>query len=137
MIWQGFSNRKFPRIDSDIAIIMIQESSNTTLSAQIKNIGVGGLCVVISKQVKIYDTVEVSFQLPILEKSITCKAQVVWTVKTFVEEEPVYDVGLQFICIKKQDKDHCNRFVESLSSAEQYNNFPPSDENDSKEEQLA
>jgi c-di-GMP-binding flagellar brake protein YcgR len=52
--------------------------------------------------------------LPINQYLISSNAQVVWVVKTHVDGEEKYDIGLEFKGLKKQDKDKIERFVERL-----------------------
>lgn len=136
MSWQGFSNRKFPRVDSEIAITITKEASAQSVNSQIKNIGIGGLCVITSSEFRIYDRLNLSFQLPICGSPIDCTGQVVWAVQTYVEDQPMYDIGVQFVSIKKQAKDAIESYVQKIGSLDRYVDKDINDDNDSKEEQL-
>jgi Tfp pilus assembly protein PilZ len=114
MVWQGISNRKFPRVDSKINICIEHGSTPSKLESSLRNIGIGGLCFISSQSYSLFETVFLKLALPINQYLISSNAQVVWVVKTHVDGEEKYDIGLEFKGLKKQDKDKIERFVERL-----------------------
>lgn len=119
MGWQGFGNRKFPRLESTLDV-HLKASNGTSELSHAKNIGIGGLCVLGENKYNIYENLHLSFTLPVNQDSIQCQAQVVWLVKTHIEDKERFDIGLEFKGLKKQDKDKIEHYVASLAAAEGY-----------------
>jgi hypothetical protein len=118
MVWQGFGKRKFPRVEIDCEVYLDLINGNKKLKTQAKNIGVGGVCVNLKEQLRLFQEVEVRiFFLQKLNKltEIICNGLVVWSVKTSVNDEKMYDVGIELLNLKKQDKDKIEDFIMSLN----------------------
>ncbi len=120
MTWQGFDDRKFPRIDSNVEVSITYSFKDNleNFKAEIKNIGIGGFCVFSKKKLSIFDIVEVSFDLPKQTKKsvISCKAKAVWVIGSNDEGLKHYDIGFEFMNLKVKDKDKIQKFVDICST---------------------
>ena len=115
MIWQGSEKRKFPRADISCKIIIYFPEEHT-ISARTKNIGCGGLRVMLKENLHISSVVGVEIFLD-GGKVVQCKGKVVWKLEVksrSSKNEPLYDFGVEFLDIKDSDKEEINKLVYNL-----------------------
>jgi c-di-GMP-binding flagellar brake protein YcgR len=109
--------RKFPRLSYDVELKyeVLNLSSPTTQKSRVKNISVGGLCIMIFEKVKVGTLLKIEFSLLPKDKTIVAKGRVVW-----VEELEIistdffsasYDCGIEFVDISPQDQESINHHV--------------------------
>jgi c-di-GMP-binding flagellar brake protein YcgR len=109
--------RKFPRLSYDVELKyeILNLSSPTTQKSRVKNISVGGLCIMIFEKVKVGTLLKIEFSLLPKDKTIVAKGRVVW-----VEELEIistdffsasYDCGIEFVDISPQDQESINHHV--------------------------
>jgi len=81
-----------------------------------ENIGQGGLCVILKKEIKLFTPVELEVDLLGIDEHITPQGKAVWNVrrKSIEKIKPMfYDIGIEFTKISKRDQD-CLREVLQL-----------------------
>ena len=108
MAWEGIDRRKFPRI---LYPCMVKISSKghdqDVFLTHTENIGSGGCCVIVKKEIKMFTTVTVELDLIDEQDHIFAEGKVVWSVrrKAIAEYKPsFYDVGVEFFNMAEKDK---------------------------------
>ena len=107
--------RRFVRADY-LCKIVIVDAGNLTISTHTKNIGAGGVRVVIDRDIDVQS--QVGLQLFLERKTITCRGKVVWMLKIEGRDESHkygFDTGIEFIDINQEDQGIINKLIESLS----------------------
>jgi len=119
--WKGLNKRQFPRIKYPCLIVLRNDDDNdrnNTVLTHTDNVGVGGVCVVLKQAIKTFGIVEVELDLLDLGNHICCNGKVVWNVerKGGDKKDPqVFDVGIEFSDIKKEDKQRLKEVIERLA----------------------
>jgi Tfp pilus assembly protein PilZ len=118
MTWEGMDRRKFPRVMYPCMVKVISaDKSYEPILAHTENIGMGGLCVTLKNQIKLFTPVEMEVDLLDLDEHIVPKGKVVWNVrrKSIEEIKPMfYDIGIEFTEISKQDHDRLRENLRRL-----------------------
>jgi hypothetical protein len=110
-MWNGISRRKFPRANYPCKItVRRKDHPNSSITSQTENIGIGGICVILSNDLGIFAPVEI--QLDLLDKgpAISCDGTIVW----IVTKEQTFDTGIEFTNLKRKDADRIESIVEEL-----------------------
>jgi c-di-GMP-binding flagellar brake protein YcgR len=109
--------REFVRLDLNVKVdwkkITETPEAKQEFSDKTKNISVGGLCLVANEKLNIGETLQISMELP-SEKVINAIGKVVWISEYEIldlEEETIYDIGVEFIGISKKEREEINKFV--------------------------
>jgi c-di-GMP-binding flagellar brake protein YcgR len=119
MSWSGLERRRFVRANFPCKIIVYAPQEHV-ISTHTENIGVGGVRVIIGENLKIHSVVGVEIFLT--EEPIVCKGKVVWVVEKKIKSTevlPLYDMGLEFMEIKEEDRLVIRNFVDSVLSKEE------------------
>ncbi len=109
--WDGLDRRKFPRVKYPCLIVLRHgesENDKEVILTHTENLGVGGVCVVLKQNVKMFCPVEVELDLLDLGNHIKCPGKVVWNVRRKMEDnqKPLYyDIGIEFNDLNKNERD--------------------------------
>jgi len=98
-MWQGLDRRKFPRADLPCKITIFKKGGQEKFSTHTENIGQGGVCVSLNNSLDRFSLVDLVLYLKDEHSPIKCEGRVVWTVKS----KDKFDIGIEFLDIKKQD----------------------------------
>ena len=98
-MWQGVDKRRFPRVHYPCEVAVIRKGQKEKISTYTENIGVGGICVILKKEMDRFFLVELVVYLKNGHPPIECDGRVVWVVKSREE----FDTGIEFVNIKKDD----------------------------------
>lgn len=118
--WEGLNRRKFPRVNYPCLVVIrnsADDEKTNVILTHTDNIGVGGVCVALKQNVKMFREVELELDLLDLGEHICCNGKVVWNVqrKNEAPEKPMFfDIGIEFINIAKDDQKRLERIVERL-----------------------
>ena len=119
--WEGLNRRKFPRVSYPCLVVIRNNSDfdekNNVILTHTDNVGVGGVCVVLKQNVKMFSEVELELDLLDFGEHICCTGKVVWNVqrKSEAEEKPLfYDIGIEFINIAEDDRSRLAGIVNRL-----------------------
>lgn len=114
MSWAGLDQRVFPRFSArcDISI----SGGGHTIKSKTQNIGIGGLCVILDKELEKLSQVKLRFVLDETQSAIECNARVVWMIPSKELSSPKvrYDTGLEFLNLDPLDRDRIQSFVQEL-----------------------
>ncbi|MFH1665585.1 MAG: PilZ domain-containing protein [Candidatus Omnitrophota bacterium] len=116
MVWQGINKRKFPRIRCHCIIrVSTNDLADRVIDTYTENIGVGGICVVLDREVGIFEDVSLSLFLEETGEPILCNGTVMWVVKkhpTDPSEKVKYDTGIEFYDLKKEETERIVKLIE-------------------------
>jgi len=93
------------------------DKKNDAILTHTENVGIGGVCIVLKKDVRMFSSVDLEVDLLDLGDHICCKGKVVWNVQRQrgSEEKPLFfDVGVEFVDINPQDQTRLSKIVERL-----------------------
>jgi hypothetical protein len=82
-----------------------------------ENIGLGGLCITLKNEIKLFTPVEMEIDLLDIDEHIKSKGKVVWNVrrKSIEEVKPMFhDTGIEFTEIHKRDEDRLRKTLQLL-----------------------
>ena len=117
--WEGLNRRKFPRVNYPCLVVIRNsgDDQGNVILTHTDNVGVGGVCVVLKQNVKMFSEVELELDLLDLGEHICCNGKVVWNVQrqSEVPEKPLFfDIGVEFLNIASEDQKRLERIVERL-----------------------
>ncbi len=118
--WEGLNRRKFPRVNYPCLVVIRSDDEsdkNNIILTHTDNVGIGGVCVVLKQDVKMFSEVELELDLLDLGEHICCRGKVVWNVQRQREaaEKPLFfDIGIEFLNITPEDQKRLERIVERL-----------------------
>ena len=118
MTWEGMDRRKFPRVMYP-CMVKVESSDGYRASTltHTENVGLGGICVILKNEIKLFTSVEMEVDLLDLNEHITAKGKVVWSVrrKSIESVKPLfYDIGIEFTEISKRDQDRLRADLQLL-----------------------
>ena len=119
--WEGLNRRKFPRVNYPCLVVIRNnnegdDKSNVILT-HTDNVGIGGVCVILKQDVKMFSEVGLELDLLDLGEHICCNGKVVWNVQRKSEspEKPLFfDIGIEFSDIAGEDQKRLERIVDRL-----------------------
>jgi len=114
-MWQGMDRRRFPRAHYRCKIIVVHRRHKEKLSTFTENIGLGGVCVVLSKELDKFSEAELLIYLEDGQMPLDCVGRIVWVVRReFAEPNKAieYDTGIEFLQLKDNDKLRVERIVQ-------------------------
>ena len=122
--WSGFDRRQFPRVIYPcLVVIRNQESGEEdVILTHTENIGIGGVCVILKQNVRIFCPVELELDLLDLGTHIKCKGKVVWNIRRNVDEKrkPLsYDIGIEFQDLVEKEQQRLEAVVSCLVKNQQ------------------
>ena len=107
MTWEGMDRRKFPRVIYPCMVkVLTTDASRAPVLAHTENIGIGGLCVTLRSDLKLFTPVETEVDLLDVDEHIKTQGKVVWSVRRKATEstKPMfYDIGIEFTGMSKID----------------------------------
>ncbi len=117
--WDGLNRRQFPRVNYPcLLVIKDQENQENTLLTHTENVGLGGVCVILKRNIKMFSAVGIELDLLDLGDHIKCQGKVVWSVrrKMDAEKKPLfYDIGVEFDDLSPKEKDRLAAIVVKLT----------------------
>ena len=116
-MWNGIDRRRFPRAHYKCLIYIGKKSSTKTISTNTENIGAGGVCVILSEDLGLFQGVNLEMDLENgITSNIKCSGTVVWIVKKHDPHErgtSTYDTGIEFVDIDEESKGRISKIVEA------------------------
>ena len=123
--WQGLDRRKFPRIKYPcLVVIRHGADEKEVILTHTENVGIGGVCVVLKQNVRMFCPVELELDLLDLGNHIKCAGKVVWNVRRKMDDnkKPLfYDIGIEFEGLDKKEQHRIeeiiNRFAKNTGES--------------------
>ncbi|MCX5687151.1 MAG: PilZ domain-containing protein [Candidatus Omnitrophica bacterium] len=114
-MWSGINRRKFPRANYPCILSVKKKDQQDSLSTQTENIGLGGICVMLPRDLGIFAPVEISLDLLDGQPVIECDGTVAWVIASKeVKKSEAFDTGLEFTNLKRKDAMRINSIVEKV-----------------------
>jgi c-di-GMP-binding flagellar brake protein YcgR len=112
----GQEKRRFPRLslNTEVNYTVLSHEEAELFTTGSRNISSGGICIIAFEKLNTGDILDLKFSLPGLKKFVVGKGRVVWINDCNVEgskTDNVYEVGIEFVNIKEQDKNKIQEFV--------------------------
>jgi len=114
------NRRKFPRITYPCLIVIRngfdENNKSNTLLTHTENVGIGGVCITLKEDVKVFSSVDIELDLLDLENHICCCGKVVWSVQRKNDSNKIqlFDVGIEFADLANEDESRLGKIVERL-----------------------
>ncbi len=123
MNWEGMNRRKFPRVNYPCLLIVRKDHSDSpeAMLTHTENIGVGGVCVILKKDLRMFTPVELELDLLDTQKHIKCDGKIVWVVKRrddLSTKPSFYDTGIEFTNLSKEDEKRVDLILQRLAKLE-------------------
>lgn len=116
-MWNGINRRKFPRANYKCLIVIKKRLTSKTISTQTENIGAGGICVIIKEDLGLFQGVDIELYLDDNKTPVKSGGTIVWVVKKSQPKQkgtPLYDIGIEFIDIRPEDRERVAAVVEQI-----------------------
>ena len=116
--WDGLDRRRFPRVYYPCLVtVRRSEEEHDVFLTHTENIGIGGICVTLKKEVKLFSPVDLEIDLLDTEEHVRCEGKVVWSVRRKSEEKTkplFYDIGIEFDKLDDGDQQRLDIIVQRL-----------------------
>ena len=117
--WDGANRRKFPRVKYAYLVVIYNpvEKENNVILTHTENLGIGGVCVILQQDIKIFSQVELELDLLDLNEHIKCKGKIVWNVHRKASSNKgslCYDIGIEFLDLKEGQEGRLEEVVQKL-----------------------
>ena len=116
--WGGLNRRRFPRAQYPCLVVLREgQKSMESILAHTENLGIGGLCVVIKRQIKMFSPVDIELDLMDMGDNIHCQGKIVWSIRREEDagEKPLfYDTGIEFVNIPDEDATRIENVVAQI-----------------------
>ena len=123
--WDGLNRRQFPRVKYPCLITIRKgEDQPDVILTHTENVGIGGVCVILKKNLQLFSDVEMEVDLLDTESHIKCKGKVVWSIQRKDDErkKPLfYDTGVEFQDLSAQDQKHIVSIINRLIQQQGHN----------------
>jgi Tfp pilus assembly protein PilZ len=120
--WEGMDRRKFPRANYPCLLIIRRDHiTPEAILTHTENIGVGGVGVIIKRELQLFAPIELEVDLLDMQPHIKCEGKIVWVVrrKETAEIKPLfYDVGVEFTNLSEKDRKRIEFIVNRLIKLE-------------------
>ena len=118
MGWQGLDRRNFPRVIYPCLVkIKTPQGEQESLLTHTENIGGGGICVIVKKEIRLFTDVELEIDLLDTDDHLKAQGRVVWSVrrKSMEELKPMfYDIGVEFVNLNSSDKERLRHVLSQM-----------------------
>ncbi len=114
-MWDGFNQRKFPRVSLQCEISIESPDLAKPISAFTENVGAGGVCVILDKALERFSKCRIRFHLDDKNPMIDCEGKVVWAVPTqeIKSSKTRFDTGIQFVELEASGSQRIREFLET------------------------
>lgn len=113
-MWTGINRRAFPRAEYPCRITVRRKDQPDSISTRTENIGMGGICIIIPRDLGIFSPVEIQLDLQDGQPVVICDGTIMWIVGKKSEESPAYDTGIEFTNLKRKDADRISFIVDKI-----------------------
>ncbi|MFH1782463.1 MAG: PilZ domain-containing protein [Candidatus Omnitrophota bacterium] len=111
-MWNGIDKRKFPRANYPCKITVRRKDQEDTVAAETENIGIGGICALLPKDLGIFSPVEIQLDLLDNRPIVKCDGSIVWIIQKKGAEVASFDTGVEFTTIKEKDQERIEIIVD-------------------------
>ena len=114
-MWDGFNQRKFPRVNLQCEILIQALELAEPIPAVTENVGAGGVCVILDKSLERFSKCRIRLHLNPTEPVIDCEGKVVWAVPTreIKSTRKRFDTGIEFVELESAGGQKIREFIET------------------------
>lgn len=114
-MWDGFNQRKFPRVNLQCEILIRAEELAAPIAAITENVGSGGVCVILDKALERFSKCRIRLHLDEKMPVIDCGGKVVWAVSTQAVKSAKrrFDTGIEFLELESSQAQRIREFIEA------------------------
>jgi hypothetical protein len=117
--WGGLNRRKFPRVLYPCLVeVRASGEHQDMILAHTENLGTGGICVIMRRELKIFSPVDIELDLLDMGEHIRCHGKVVWSIRR-KDTEPTkpmfFDVGIEFENLPDPEQKRIDQIVQRLA----------------------
>jgi Tfp pilus assembly protein PilZ len=114
--WDGLNRRKFPRVKCPCLVTL--RNPDDALLTHTENLGVGGVGVIIKKNIKMFTMVDLEIDLMDFQDHIKCQGKVVWSIRRREHEKTkplFYDIGIEFVDLDPKEIRRLEHIIQHLA----------------------
>lgn len=114
MAWESVDRRKFPRVNYPCVVKVRRKGSAEVFKTKTENIGCGGVCIMLPKDVGMFTPIEMEIDLENGQGRVNCDGTIVWVVRrgqTGKDAPDFFDTGVEFINLREEDKIRIDKIV--------------------------
>ncbi len=117
-MWDGFDQRKFPRINLKCEVRLNPENSAQTIVAETENVGVGGLCIIQQEELPRFSRCHIALDLEDDLPRLACEGKICWIIpkRDPKSKERKFDTGIEFVGLKEEDRERVRRFIQTRTA---------------------
>ncbi len=116
--WDGPNRRKFPRVNYPCLItVRYGTSEPDVILTHTENIGTGGICVILNRNLRILSPVDLEIDLLDASNHVKSGGRIVWSIqrKSTEKKKPsFYDIGIEFTGMEDPDRRRLDDVVKRL-----------------------
>ncbi len=114
-MWDGFNQRKFPRVNLQCEISIQSPDLAAPIPAVTENVGAGGVCVILDKSLDRFSKCRIKLHLDGKSPLIDCEGKVVWAVPTqeIKSSQKRFDTGIEFVELESSGSQRIREFIEA------------------------
>ncbi len=120
--WDGLNRRRFPRVNYPCLVTLRHDQGEKeAILTHTENLGIGGLCVTVNRNIKMFSPVDVQLDLLDGQNHIKCEGKIVWSIRRKVDEtkKPLfYDLGIEFGSLKEEEQRRLQNIVGRLATTD-------------------
>jgi len=118
--WEGLNRRKFPRVSYPCLVTVYKENQEMdSILTHTENIGIGGICIILKKNLKMFSPVNIEIDLLDMEDHIRGQGKVVWSVRrrSDAKKKPLfYDTGIEFVDFAERDTKRIENVLQKIAA---------------------
>ncbi len=113
-MWDGFNQRKFPRLNLECRITLAPGSASSTIQGVTENVGIGGVCLIQNRPLERFSSCHIRLDLAKGESPVECDARIVWAIprKDPAAKEALFDTGIEFVNLPAAETVRMRRYIE-------------------------
>ena len=114
-MWESLGLRKFPRLNINCDIDIKDIKSSFHLSTTTQNIGAGGVCVILMRELPRFSKINLRIHLNDSMPPIQCVGKVCWNVHSkvlFKNNETRFDTGIEFQELLPADRERIKAYID-------------------------
>lgn len=113
-MWDGINRRRFPRAKYPCKVKVFKKNSTDIFLTQTENVGVGGICAVLEKELPRFSEVHLELDFQDGLGLIKSNARIVWVVKRSAtgDKKHQFDTGIEFTSLKTEDRKRIEQIMQ-------------------------
>ncbi len=113
-MWDGFNQRKFPRLRLHCEITIQPQGKTKPIVATTENVGAGGVCVIQDQPLERFTPCSIRLDLEKGQGQVECHGKVAWSIerREVMKTRNRFDTGIEFTNITPEDLAKIRAFIQ-------------------------